>query len=103
MANLALLIGFFIVPLGLLMLGHRLRERSSRQRGAFWGGVIGHSAAALVAVTALHYPPTIWTTDTRVAIAFWSMLVGGAIGAALGAARRMDRRHGRQRGHGDPA
>jgi uncharacterized membrane protein len=84
MARIALLIGLVFVPLALLALGHRLRERTRAQRGAFWGGVIGHSAAVLIAVTALHYPPMLWTTDERVLIAFWSMLLGGTVGAAAG-------------------
>jgi protein-S-isoprenylcysteine O-methyltransferase Ste14 len=87
MARLALLVGFFVVPTILLMIGHRLRERTPRQRGAFWGGIVGHSIALLVAIGALHYPPVIWTTDVRIAIGFWSMLLGGAVGAAIGALR----------------
>jgi hypothetical protein len=92
MARLALLLGLFVVPTLLLVLGHRLRERSERQRGAFWGGVIGHSTAALVAITAMHYPPVLWTTDARTTLAFWAMLVGGLIGAGIGALRGRRRR-----------
>jgi protein-S-isoprenylcysteine O-methyltransferase Ste14 len=87
MANIALLLGLFAVPTLLLALGHRLRERSPRQRGAFWGGVIGHSVAALVAVVAMHAPPVLWTGDARVALVFGAMLAGGVIGAAAGAMR----------------
>jgi uncharacterized membrane protein len=87
MARLALLAGFFLVPLALLALGHRLRERSPAQKGAFWGGVVGHSAAIVVAVVALHYPPVLWSGDARVAIAFWSTLLGGALGAVVGLLR----------------
>jgi hypothetical protein len=91
MANVALLAGLFVVPFVLLALGHRLRERSRAQRGAFWGGIIGHSLAALLAVAALHYPPVMWDSGVRVAIAFWAMLVGGVIGAGVGAVRGVDR------------
>jgi protein-S-isoprenylcysteine O-methyltransferase Ste14 len=95
MARIVLLVGFFVVPAVLLALGHRLRDRSARQRGAFWGGIIGHSVALLVAVSALHFPPVLWHSDTRVALAFWSMLLGAAIGAAAGAAfAARDRSHG---------
>jgi hypothetical protein len=84
MTNIALLLGLFIVPLALLALGHRLRDRTPQQRGAFWGGVIGHTFAVVVAVTALHYPPVLWNSQERIVIAFWSMLLGGIVGAAVG-------------------
>jgi hypothetical protein len=84
--NGALLLGFFVVPLALLALGHRLRERTVRQRGAFWGGVIGHSLALLAATTALHYPAVLWNSQARVFVAFWLMLIGGVAGALIGAA-----------------
>jgi NAD/NADP transhydrogenase beta subunit len=85
MANLALILGLFVVPTFLLLLGHRLRERSSRQRGAFWGGVIGHTVAVIVAVVAMHWPPVLWTSDARAFLVFFTMLVGGVLGAAVGA------------------
>lgn len=84
MARIALLLGMFIVPLALLVLGHRLRDRTPPQRGAFWGGVIGHTAAIIVAATALHFPPVLWSSQERILIAFWSMLLGGVVGAAIG-------------------
>jgi hypothetical protein len=87
MAGAALLLGLFAVPLGLLAVGHRLRERSPRQRGAFWGGVAGHSIAVLVAMIAMHYPPVLWTTTSRSALVFFVMLAGGVLGAGLGALR----------------
>lgn len=84
-ARLALLLGLFVVPLFLLLLGHRLRDRGRRQRAAFWGGVIGHTSALFVSITALHYPPVIWSSQARVLIAFWLMLIGGVAGATIGA------------------
>jgi len=87
MATTAFLTGAFIIPALLLWLGHRLRERSPRQRGAFWGGVAGHSIAMLVALLALHFPPVLWQDGARVTLAFWSMLTGALIGAAIGALR----------------
>jgi hypothetical protein len=87
MAGIALLLGLFVVPLALLAAGHRLRERSARVRGAFWGGVIGHSTAVVIAVTAMHYPPVLWTGEVRTALALWSMLLGGVLGMILGGVR----------------
>jgi hypothetical protein len=92
MAGVALLMGLFLVPLGLLVLGHRLRERSVVQRAAFWGGVIGHSIALGVAVTALHVPPVMWQSGARMAAAFWSLLLGGAIGALIAVLHAVVRR-----------
>jgi hypothetical protein len=87
MAGIALLLGLFVVPLVLLAAGHRLRERSTRVRGAFWGGVVGHSIAAIIAVTAMHWPPVIWTGEVRTALALWSMLLGGVLGMLIGGLR----------------
>lgn len=87
MARLAFLLGLLVVPGMLLWLGHRLRDRSPAQRGAFWGGVIGHTAAIIVAVTLLHYPPVMWTDPVRSTIAMWVMLLGAAVGAGVGALR----------------
>jgi uncharacterized membrane protein YkvI len=87
MARFALLLGLLVIPALLLWLGHRLRDRTPRQRGAFWGGIIGHTAALLVALLALHFPPVLWTGNVRTAIAFWLMCVGAAAGAAIGALR----------------
>lgn len=91
MAQLAFVLGLLVVPGVLLWLGHRLRDRSPAQRGAFWGGVVGHTAAIVVAVTLLHYPPVMWTDPVRSAIAMWVMLLGGAAGAAVGALRNGSR------------
>jgi hypothetical protein len=91
-ARLALLMGLFVVPALLLWLGHRLRDRSPAQRGAFWGGVIGHSIALPIGLLGLHYPPVLWAGDARILIAFWIMLLGGALGAAVGALRAQARR-----------
>jgi hypothetical protein len=87
MERIALLIGLFIVPGWLLWLGHRLRDRTAAGRGAFWGGVIGHSSALVIALVALHFPPVLWTGGARSLVAFWAMLIGGIGGAAIGAMR----------------
>jgi len=85
--NTALLLGLVVVPTLLLWLGHRLRDRTATQKGAFWGGVIGHSIALLVAIYALHMPAVVWTGGPREMLAFWSMLLGGAVGALIGGMR----------------
>jgi hypothetical protein len=92
MTNAAFLTGLFLVPLALLALGHRLRERGAVQRAAFWGGVTGHTIALCVAVTALHVPPVMWGSEVRVAAALWSLLLGGAGGALLGVLHVVARR-----------
>jgi hypothetical protein len=85
--NAALLVGLVVVPALLLWIGHRLRDRTPTQKGAFWGGVIGHSLAMIVAIVALHVPGVVWTGGAREMLAFWSMLLGGAVGAVIGAMR----------------
>lgn len=87
MARVAFLLGLLVVPVVLLWLGHRLRDRSPAQRGAFWGGVIGHTAAIIIAITLLHYPPVLWTGEVRAGIAMWIMLLGAVAGAVAGALR----------------
>ena len=89
MARAALLIGLLVMPMLLLWLGHRLRDRSAVQRGAFWGGVIGHTTALIIALVALHYPPVMLTGGMRSTVALWAMVALGAAGAALGALRMM--------------
>lgn len=83
----ALVIGLLVVPAVLVWLGHRLRDRTPAQRGAFWGGVIGHTLALLVALLALHFPPVLWSGGVRSLIAFWLMIIGAAAGALVGALR----------------
>jgi len=87
MTKLAFLFGLLVMPTLLLWLGHRLRDRTPAQRGAFWGGVTGHTAALLLAVLLLHYPPVLWTDGIRSVVVMWGMLLGGAAGAAIGALR----------------
>jgi len=87
MGRIALLVGLFVFPAALLWLGHRMRTRSAVQRGAFWGGVAGHSTGIVVALGALEYPPVVWSGGIREWLAFWVLLAGGATGSAIGAAR----------------
>ena len=88
----ALLTGLFVAPAVLLWLGHRLRRRSVRVRGAFWGGVIGHSLGMLVTLLAAHYPPVLWGGEGwRAAAVHASMLAGASLGAAAGIVARNTR------------
>jgi hypothetical protein len=87
MTRFALLAGLFGVPAVLLWIGHRLGDRSPVERGIFWGGVTGHTIGLLAALTALHYPPVIWSGDLRITIAFWFMLLCSVLGAVVGAFR----------------
>lgn len=86
--NAALLLGMFGMPLLLLQLGHRLRDRTPIQRRIFWGGVIGHSLGAIVTCLALMLPPVLWGQDGpdgRVLAVYGGMLIGALIGMAIGA------------------
>ncbi len=82
---LALLAGLFVVPALLVWLGHRLRRRAAGWRGAFWGGVIGHTVGMLAAVWAMHLPAVLWAGgDARTALVHWGMLIGAILGAGVG-------------------
>lgn len=90
----AFLLGLFGVPIALLMLGHKLRKRTDRERGAFWGAVIGHCVGGILAVTLGMIPPENWTSDEtmRGFAGLWAMLVLPVIGALVGAAMAAERR-----------
>ena len=90
----AFLLGLFVVPVGLLTLGHRLRRRSPEVRGMFWGAIVGHCVAALVAVVLGMIPPEAWTAEERVRgfAGLWSLLLLPVVGAIAG--RLMNRRTG---------
>ena len=79
------LIGLFGVPLALLMYGHRLRRRVPRARSAFWGAVLGHCLALVLAVGLGMIPPEAWTGEDRWRgfIGLWSLLVFPLVGAAV--------------------
>jgi hypothetical protein len=82
---LALLMGLFAAPMGLLWLGHRLRRRTAGSRGVFWGAVAGHTLGMLASVAAMHVPAVPWAGgDARTIIVHWGMLVGAVGGAAVG-------------------
>ena len=87
MGVMALLIGLFAVPLFLLWAGHHWRHRSARLRGAFWGGLIAHTIAALFATIAALVRPAEWAADDtwRGFFGLWSMLAFFVVGAVIGA------------------
>jgi hypothetical protein len=86
--NWALLVGLFVVPALLVALGHRLRRRPLFWRRVFWGGVIGHSIAIFLMLTAALYPPVAWEGGprTRDAAVHWSLVLGAVVGGVIGAA-----------------
>jgi hypothetical protein len=85
--RLALLLGLFGVPAALLWAGHRLRRRSPRWHGAFWGALLAHLIAAVVATVASMVPPEEWRPEDvwRGIFGFWTLLVAPVVGAAAGA------------------
>jgi hypothetical protein len=87
--TIAMLVGVFVVPTVLLMMGHRLRRRSPRQRRVFWGASVGYLIASCVALYAAMVPAAMWSSDDTVRglLGFWSLLIGPAVGALIGAAR----------------
>ena len=82
----ALLIGLLGIPGYLLLLGNRFRYRTPPQRGRFWGGIIGHSAGALIAILAMMAPPVWWEGGSmlRDVAVHWSMAGLGLAGLGLG-------------------
>jgi hypothetical protein len=89
-----MLLGLFAIPAYLLWVGHHWRKRSQRAKGAFWGGVVGHTIGAVLATVAAMYEAALWSDDDllRGVLGFWLMfalgIAGIAIGASLGARSR---------------
>jgi hypothetical protein len=83
------LIGLFVVPTILLMWGQGLRKRSRHSQQAFWGAVIGHCVAGLLAIVLGMIPPEAWTEGETVRgfAGFWALLLLPVIGAAGGSLR----------------
>jgi hypothetical protein len=98
MGRLAMLLGLFAAPVFLLWAGHHWRHTGRRLRGAFWGGIIAHTIAALLATAAGVLWPMEWDGADRWRgfFGFWSMLVLFIIGAVIGAVVN-------GRAHGAPA
>lgn len=83
----AMLLGIFVVPTLLLWLGHRLRRRTARQRGLFWGALTGHVAAIVTATLAAMLPPQVWGPGdlVRGLASYGALLLLPIIGGAIGA------------------
>jgi len=102
MEGLLLLLGLFGVPVGLLALSHRFRDRGRRARGAFWGGLGGYVFGLSVWVWTLLGPAVMWNPgSTRLAGVILPLLGVAVFGAIVGAAigrtpRRGPRAPGRQ-------
>ena len=82
------LAGLFVVPVVLLWWGHRIRKLDGWKRRAFWGAIVGHSLAGVLAVTFGMIPPEAWTSGETVRgfFGFWTMLLFpllGGVGAAV--------------------
>ena len=88
----AMLLGVFVVPAGLVWLGHRLRRRPRAWRGAFWGALVGHVVAVAAGLAFGMTPPEEWGPNDRMrgAFALWSFLVLPVLGAAIGWIRSRD-------------
>jgi hypothetical protein len=82
---IAFILGLFGVPLALLAIGHRLRRRSPRMRAIFWGAIVGHCVAAVLAVVWGMIPPDAWepSETARGFAGLWSLLVFPVAGALL--------------------
>lgn len=85
--TVAFLLGLYVVPLVLLAGGQHLRRRPPRARRAFWGAIIGHLAAATLALIAGLSLPESWTANdsARGFLGLWALLLFPIVGALLGA------------------
>lgn len=83
----AFLIGLYVLPLGLLWLGHHLKKRSRRAKGAFWGAIIGHCVAGTLALVAGLMLPEEWTAQEQLRgfLGLWSLLIFPVVGGLTGA------------------
>jgi hypothetical protein len=86
----ALLVGLFVIPVGLLTLGHRLRRRPPVQRAIFWGGLVGYLLGSLAAMWVGMVPAAEWAgSDTvRGLLGYWGLILGPVAGATAALAFR---------------
>lgn len=84
---LVFLVGLYLVPIVLLWWGHRLRRLPPRYRAAFWGAIVGHCVAGLLAVTLGMIPPEAWTEGETIRGFFglWALFVLPVAGGITGA------------------
>jgi hypothetical protein len=85
-------VGLYVAPLVLLALGHGLRRRSARARGAFWGAVIGYGLGAIITSVITVLPPYYWGGGSalRELVVHWSLVVPTAVGSLVGALKARD-------------
>ena len=81
------LLGLYVMPLVLLAWGHKIRRLSPKSRRAFWGAIIGHCVAGVLAMTLGMIPPESWTSEETIRGFFglWALLVLPLAGGAAGA------------------
>jgi hypothetical protein len=93
MGRIALLLGILGAPAVLLVLGHHLRRRTTKNKRLFWGGVIGHTVGLLTTLVAMMAPPVAWSEGDQVRslLVHWSMIGGFAAGMAIAAIVRRGR------------
>ena len=86
-AIVAFLLGLYVLPLGLLWLGHHLKRRSPRAKGIFWGAIIGHCMAGTLALVAGLMLPEEWTAQEQLRgfLGLWSLLIFPVAGGLTGA------------------
>lgn len=82
----AFIAGLYVVPLVLLAWGHRIRRTTLRAQRAFWGAIVGHCIAGLLALSFGILTPEQWpSTDAmRGFFGLWSLLLFPMIGALAG-------------------
>lgn len=89
-------VGIVLIPAWLLVIGRRIRSRSRRMRGAFWGGVAGHFLGDVLFIAAMITPPLVWPPEQPLWDLALVLLVPPAVGMGIGAiiGRRRPRRYG---------
>ena len=92
--TLVFIIGLYVMPIGLLAWGHKIRRLSPKSRRAFWGAIVGHCVAGTLAVTLGMIPPEEWTAEEtlRGFVGLWALLAFPLVGAAAGALLQSSRR-----------
>jgi hypothetical protein len=81
------LLGLYVMPLVLLAWGHKIRRLTPKSRRAFWGAIIGHCVAGVLALTLGMIPPESWTSEETIRGFFglWGLLLLPLFGGAAGA------------------
>lgn len=88
MNSIFLLAGLFAPPLYLIVLGHRFRDTTDRQKSIFWGTTIGWLIAVVVVCLVLVLDPVLWPeSGMRTAIVFRGLAIGAGFGFLVGAVR----------------